>query len=48
MRVKDREGRYHTVERLDPSDAKKTLGVWLAPDGNNDTAVEKLTDVANN
>ena len=46
--VRDRDGQCHAVERLNPSDAKKTLGVWLAPDGNNIEAVEKLTAVADN
>ena len=42
LSVPDLNGADTPIERLDPSEARKALGVWLAPDGNNDMAVEKL------
>ena len=42
MNVTDTSGNVQQIERLNPSVAKKTLGVWLAPDGNNRKAVSEL------
>ena len=46
LTVKDCYGHSKTIERLDVSDARRTLGVRLAPDGNNDAEVQFLTERA--
>ena len=46
LRVKDSSGTEQILERLALSDARQTLGVRLAPDGNNKAEVEHLTSIA--
>ena len=46
MNVTDTSGNVQQIERLNPSVAKKTLGVWLAPDGNNRKAVSELRRIS--
>lgn len=46
LQVRDCDGNYSMLERLDPDEARKTLGVWLAPDGNNAEQVSQLRQVA--
>eukprot|EP00978_Attheya_sp_CCMP212_P041785 scaffold244120_cov63-Attheya_sp.AAC.1 len=40
LHVRDGNHQRVPIDQLDPSTAAETLGVWLAPDGNNKTAVE--------
>jgi hypothetical protein len=40
------QGILTELPQLEPSDARETLGVYLAPDGNNNTAVEHLREKA--
>ena len=44
--VKDQHGVTNNLETLNPSVGKETLGVILAPDGNNKDAVKNLTKKA--
>ena len=44
--VKDSEGNSKTIERLEVSDARRTLGVRLAPDGNNEAEARFLKERA--
>jgi hypothetical protein len=37
-------GKRALIRQLDPAVAAETLGVWLAPDGNNKTAITKLLE----
>ena len=46
LQVKDCEGHLKTIELLAASDARRTLGVRLAPDGNNDEEVWFLRERA--
>jgi hypothetical protein len=45
--VRDCDGNIAALERLSVSDARRTLGVKLAPDGNDQTQFHKLLDTAN-
>lgn len=36
------DGRMTELEQVEPSEARETLGVFLAPDGNNSTAISNL------
>jgi Reverse transcriptase (RNA-dependent DNA polymerase) len=47
LTVKDHLGVRSEIQRLEPSQAERTLGVRLAPDGNNETEKEYLYSVAN-
>eukprot|EP00978_Attheya_sp_CCMP212_P042437 scaffold258556_cov28-Attheya_sp.AAC.1 len=42
LHVRDGNHQQVPIDQLDPSTAAETLGVWLAPDGNNKTAVEVM------
>ena len=44
--VRDCDGNMKTIERLSVSDAQRTLGVRLAPDGNNEAEVKFLRERA--
>jgi len=44
--IKDAENKWVTIPRLTTSEARRTLGVCLAPDGNWDTEVEYLVSIA--
>ncbi len=46
MQVPDDQGHLITIPQLGPSEAKCTLGVWLAPDCNNNAEAEYLLEVA--
>jgi len=46
MQVPDDKGNLITIPQLGPSEAKRTLGVRLAPDGNNIAEEEYLLEVA--
>eukprot|EP00978_Attheya_sp_CCMP212_P004465 scaffold9742_cov58-Attheya_sp.AAC.1 len=35
-------GKRALIRQMDPTDAAETLGVWLAPEGNNKTAITNL------
>ena len=40
--MKDQNDNRQNMQQEEVYTAKKTLGVFLAPDGNNDTAVKEL------
>jgi hypothetical protein len=42
LHVRDGSHQRVPIDQLDPSTAAETLGVWLAPDGNNKTAVKVM------
>ena len=42
----DRHGVRHAIDRLEPSVGKKTLGIPIAPDGNQKTLATSLTEKA--
>jgi hypothetical protein len=46
LEVHDSQGVLHQLERLEPSEARRTLGVRLAPDGNNRAECEHLREVS--
>jgi hypothetical protein len=46
LRVRNPEGEECTIERVPVHEARRTLGVRLAPDGNNDVEFEYLLDQA--
>jgi len=46
MQVPDDQGHLITIPQIGPSEAKRTLGVQLAPDGNNNAEAEYLLEVA--
>ena len=46
MSVLTADGRREKIPHLGPGTAKKMLGVWLAPDGSNDKAVEEMSEQA--
>jgi hypothetical protein len=46
LQIPDHSGAMHTIERLEPTEARRTLGVRLAPDGNNQTECEYLRQVS--
>jgi len=45
LQVTSASGTHITIPRLEPWEAQQTLGVWLAPDGNNDAEVQYLSQV---
>jgi hypothetical protein len=45
--VRDCDGNVAALERLSVSDARRTLGVKLAPGGNDQAQFHKLLDAAN-
>jgi len=45
--VRDTTGQRIKLERLEPSDARRTLGVRLAPDGNQNDQQQFMTQMAN-
>ena len=45
--VKDSTGTQRTLRRLEPSAAERTLGVRLAPDGNNTAQYQHMRDLSN-
>jgi hypothetical protein len=46
LRVRGCDGNVAALERLSVSDARRTLGVKLAPDGNDQAQFQKLLDSA--
>ena len=44
--VKDSDGQTKVLQRLSSNEARRTLGVRLAPDGNNESEFEELKDKA--
>ena len=48
LQVKDSEGNAKVIEKLAASDSRRTLGVRLAPDGNNEAEVKFLRERAQN
>ena len=42
INILDKDGNRQTLERIEPNRAQKTLGVYLAPDGNDDDQFEAL------
>ena len=44
--VRDCNDNRHDLEQKEPHESMKTLGVYLAPDGNNRTAVQKMKEAA--
>ncbi len=46
MTVQDSQGVLRQLERLEPSEARRTLGVRLAPDGNNRAEFEHLQEIS--
>jgi len=45
LQVKDNEGNLQTIEQVDINDARRTVGVRLAPDGNNGAEYKHLQEV---
>ena len=45
--VPDADGQMITLRQFEPSKASETLGVFLAPDGNNEAAIEALLEKSN-
>ena len=43
--IKDLEGNVETLKQLAVDEAQKILGVWLAPDGNNNKQIEEMMSV---
>ena len=48
LQVNDILNNRKTIQRLEPSQAYKTLGVYLAPDGNLDAQIEKMSKTVMN
>jgi hypothetical protein len=46
LSVRDCDGNVAALDRLSVSDARRTLGVKLAPDGNDRAQFQKLLDAA--
>ena len=46
LRIKDAQGINRPLKLLQPNEAQKMLGVWLAPDGNNEKQIEVMRDKA--
>jgi hypothetical protein len=44
--VRDMDGTRHVLMWLPASEARQSLGVWMAPDGNNKQQVEYMQSIA--
>jgi len=46
LQVQNKQGQAMILPRLEPSEAQRTLQVWLAPDRNNQVEYQHLVEVA--